>query len=85
MTVTFQEIVLDVTTGDDEALLVMREGRLVAVLCRLGPMHGDLTGKWFVEAMFAGESPIIRQTFADPDEFSAWLHEAEIFHRGQIV
>ncbi|HXH16603.1 MAG TPA: hypothetical protein VNJ10_10795 [Sphingomonas sp.] len=77
MTVSFQEILLDVGTGDDQGLLVLREGRLVAVLSRLGPMHGELCGTWFVESMFRGTSPIIKQTFADPDDFSAWLSDAE--------
>lgn len=74
MKASFQHIALDSSDGDDQAVLVFRDDRLVAVLSQLGVMHGDITGRWFVEAMFGDhllKPP--RLTFLVPSEFVAWL------------
>lgn len=73
MTASYQGITLDTGGIDDQAVLVLREGRLTAVLSRLGAMHDDLVGKWSVEALFVAPPPWPRNIFADPDEFVAWL------------
>jgi hypothetical protein len=36
-------------SGDDEGALLMDGDRLVALLCRLGPLHDAAAGRWFVE------------------------------------
>lgn len=73
MAASFQEIVLDTGDADDRAVLVLREGRLTAVLSQLGAIHEEIAGTWFVEAMF-GVSPFKpKHTFARPDDFVAWL------------
>ncbi|HEX8483746.1 hypothetical protein [Sphingomonas sp.] len=75
MSVSFQDITLDTGGTDERAVLVMRNGRLTAILSRLGQMHEELAGQWFVETMF-GASPNSQQhVFANPDEFVAWLGE----------
>ena len=40
-------------TADGEGNLIFRDGELLAVVVRLeDPMHGDLVGKWHLEAGF---------------------------------
>ena len=73
MTFSFQEIVLDTRAVDDTAVLVLRDGRLAAVLARLGAMHEENEGQWFVEALFGASPASMKHVFADPDEFAAWL------------
>jgi hypothetical protein len=58
MTASFQDIKLDTGDGDDQAVLVLRNGRLIAVLSHLGAMHNHMAGKWFVEARFWRQSAI---------------------------
>ena len=43
-----------IATGSDEAgVLVLAEGRIVAILVRLdAPFHGDAQGRWFLEVGF---------------------------------
>jgi hypothetical protein len=76
MAASFQEITLDTGDGDDRAVLVLRDGRLTAVLSRLGAMHDEMAGLWFVEAVFGTPPTDLRHTFGDPGDFVAWL-EAE--------
>ena len=52
MTITFEPAQLDSAFGDSEAVLALRDGRLFAVLSRLGDLHGTLLGHWYVEAIF---------------------------------
>lgn len=77
MSALFQEVRLHAGAGhmDEQAVLVLRGGRLTAVLSHLSAMHGDLAGLWFVEAMFGISSSRSRHTFASPDEFVLWLEE----------
>jgi hypothetical protein len=69
----FRAVQLDADHGDQDAVLVLRDGRLTAVLCRLGPMHDALAGRWFVEAMFAHHPLLNGRTFAAPQDFAASL------------
>jgi hypothetical protein len=75
-TVTFQEITLAADNGDDQAVLVLRDGRLAAVLSRLGEMHDRERGYWYVEALFGGSPFRVKHTFATPDSFATWLEGA---------
>ena len=72
---SFQNIRLATDNGDEEAVLVLRDGRLSAVLCRLGDMHGAVAGEWFVEATFGVSIFAIQQTFSTPAAFSQWLDD----------
>lgn len=52
MTITFESITLDSGTDDREAVLMLCDGSLTAVLTQLSDMHGALAGRWFVEIAF---------------------------------
>jgi hypothetical protein len=73
MAASFQEITLDTWNDDDRAVLVLRDGRLTAVLSRLSAMHDELAGMWFVETLFGTPPAKPQHIFAHPDEFIAWL------------
>ena len=75
MATSFQEITLDTRDADDHAVLVLRNGRLAAVLSHLSDIHGDMAGMWFVETMFGTSPAKLRHTFNNPDEFVAWLDD----------
>ncbi|WP_445192366.1 hypothetical protein ACT009_17710 [Sphingomonas sp. Tas61C01] len=64
---------MDTGDDDDRAVLVMRDGRLAAVLTLLSDMHEGMAGQWFVEALFAPAPDTRRRVFADPNAFVAWL------------
>jgi hypothetical protein len=73
MQLTFQAVTLDTDTPDRDAVIVFREGQLLAVLSRLSDIHGELVGQWFVEAMFC-ETPARRPpVFESVDRFQEWL------------
>lgn len=75
MRTSFQDVMLDTRDADDRAVLVLRDGRLTAVLSHLSAMHDEMAGMWFVEALFGAPPPWSRHMFADPQEFAAWLDE----------
>ena len=58
--------------GDEDGVLVFWEDRLLAVLSRLGGLHGELTGRWHIEAHFAPQ-----QRSELPDTFAS-LEEAKL-------
>ncbi len=74
---SFQKIILDTSTPDRDAILVYRYGRLFAVLSCLSEIHGDLCGKWFVEATFSNVPDDPPQTFESLDHFTQWLSLSE--------
>jgi hypothetical protein len=76
MAASFQEIRLDTSSTDNRAVLVLRDGRLAAVLSHLSAMHDEMAGLWFVEAFCGAAPPKPRHMFETPDEFVVWL-EAE--------
>lgn len=71
-----QSVKVETGSRDKEGCLVFVDGRLVAVLVRLGDDHAEagLSGSWFVEAGFGpcdglgGNHP----TFASTDDARAW-------------
>jgi hypothetical protein len=73
MTIIFQPVTLDGNVYDSDGVLAFRNGRLVAVLTRLSEMHGDLTGQWYMEAMFADDPPPLERTFRSLELFEACL------------
>lgn len=73
MALSFQSVTLDTNSPDRDALLVFRDGGLLAVLSCLSDIHGDLTGKWFLEATF-GELPASQsQVYDTLAAFEDWL------------
>ncbi|HEX8486080.1 hypothetical protein [Sphingomonas sp.] len=71
--VAFRPVVLDAGHGDQDAMLVLRDDRLTMVLSCLGEMHGELAGRWFVEAVFADTIRAPHETFATLEAVEAWL------------
>ena len=71
MAITFEPARLDSAFGDSEAVLAFREGRLFAVLSRLGELHGNLLGHWYVEAVFTVDQEGIGTVFPNLDAFEA--------------
>lgn len=67
---------LNIRTGsaDEDGLLILIGGELVAILVRLADDgHGDDVGQWFVEATF-GEWPVGRKrSFPDVQAAADWV------------
>ena len=76
MALSFQPVTLDASGPDRDGALAFRDGRLVAVLSRLSDIHGDLGGRWFVEATFSDMPRRQPQTFETLDHFGDWLKDA---------
>lgn len=76
MAITFEPILLDGSLGDDDGCLILRDGRLVAVVSRLGTMHDELAGRWFVEWVFGDIFDIGGRIFPDLPSIAAALGEA---------
>ena len=72
MAFTFEPVRLALEFGDGEAVLAYRDGALVAVLSRLGELHRELAGRWFVEGCFIDIVHHERETFATLSDFEAW-------------
>lgn len=72
MTVSFEPVVLD-SCVDNEAVLVFREGRLIAVVSRLGELHQELAGRWFVETTFDAGQRTPAHPFRDLSEVESWI------------
>jgi hypothetical protein len=73
MALRFQPATLDGNYGDEEAMLVLNDGRILAVLSRLGPAHDELEGCWFLEKGFGALSEGVDGTFADMAAVEAWI------------
>ena len=53
--IAMQRVDVDTGSADREGRLIFRQGRLVGLLVRLdGDEHGQLRGRWHVEARFDG-------------------------------
>lgn len=72
MEIEFRPVTLDSGDDDKDAVLVFRDGRLMAVLTCLSAIHEDLCGKWFVEATFIGVPQVQAPIFAELTEVEAW-------------
>lgn len=75
MDLSFQSVTLDSASPDRDATLVFRDGRLVAVLSCLSEIHGDLGGRWFIEATFSDIPRRQPQTFGTLAQFEDWLKD----------
>ena len=74
-----------VATGfDEEGLLVFAsDQRLVAVLTHLRDRHGELSGRWFLEAGFGRLDGPDHPTFADLDVAQDWIRRRLAGERAQ--
>jgi hypothetical protein len=75
MAITFEPTQLDSSFGDNEGVLARRDGRLFAVLSRLGDLHGDLLGHWYVEAVFTFPMEGAGGVFPNLDAFQAHVEQ----------
>jgi hypothetical protein len=66
----FKPIALDFNHGDEEAMLVLRSERLVAIVVHLGHHHGEAAGQWFVETIFGENMPITGRSYKTLDDIS---------------
>lgn len=66
---------IQTNSADDNSVLVMHDGYLVAILVRLDdPVHGNARGRWHLEAHF-DHVPATGRLFADLDEAEAWISD----------
>jgi hypothetical protein len=73
MSLHFEAVTIDENYGDEEAVLVYRGGRLLAIVSRLGPGHGNLAGGWYVEKMFGSLSRSPDMPFPDRKALEGWF------------
>lgn len=71
MTISTQKVTLD-CQDDEEGILIFRDGRFLAVACRLGGLHGDLSGRWFIEAGVGPAQDWLGATFRSLTEVEDW-------------
>ena len=69
----FRPVTLDHEYGDTEGMLVFREDRLMAVLSRLGDLHEQLAGSWYIEASFSHGLVQVGGVFGSLPEFERWI------------
>jgi hypothetical protein len=72
VSLSFQPVELDTDGYDSEAMLVFRDGRLLAIVCCLGEIHEAEEGKWFVEKGFGRLDGRPAGTFGTLDDFKSW-------------
>lgn len=74
MKLSWQPISIDTGSPDEDGLLVLAEGRLVAVLVRLSDDHeGTYEGAWFLEVGFGKVDGNAHPVFATLDDAEAWI------------
>ncbi len=62
------------SSGDEDGQLVLADGRLVAVLVRLGDaVHTGLLGAWFLEAGFGPCAHAPAPIFCDLEDAQTWI------------
>ncbi len=76
--ISLQPVTLDVDTGDQEARLVFRKGRLVAIVAQLGDIHEDAKGRWYLEMVFGDVPTPHPDTFDSLLDLERWLSPASI-------
>lgn len=80
MQIEFIPATLDTGSLDAEAVLVYRGGRLAAVLTCLSEIHGDQTGRWFLEACFVEvRQPPRNNVFETLADAKDWLNANDGF------
>ncbi len=75
MSLRFQPVLLGSVPDGDDGMLVFQSDRLIAIVSHLGDLHGELAGRWFVEATFAEVAPMVHETFATLSDFEGWAVE----------
>jgi len=82
MSLEFKPVLLDVDSGDDRGMLILHDGALLGVATKLGEIHGDLAGSWFLETVFDPAIIVPHEPFADIQALHLWLtHQRESIRR----
>lgn len=71
---TFQKIQLESNHGDEDAVLILRSERLVAIASFLGAQHGPSSGQWYVEAVFSEDRRLVGQCCQSLDELTSLVN-----------
>jgi len=74
MMIEFTPVTLDSGPEDNEAVLLFRDGRLLAVLTCLGEIHEEMQGSWFVETTFNGVCEPSQLMFDSLSEAEVWAN-----------
>jgi hypothetical protein len=77
MHISIQPVRLDTPDLDDDAVLIFRGDRLVAVASRLSDLHGELSGSFFIEAVFGPRDLHLGSTFASEKELRRWAESLD--------
>jgi hypothetical protein len=79
MNIKFQPVRVATGSDDENGLLAYADGRLVAVLVHLSELHDDLSGAWFLEAVFGLRES--SRTFPNLESAKEWLRDT--VHKGR--
>ena len=72
MHISIQPVRLDTPDSDNEGVMIFRGDCLVAVASRLSDLHGGLSGRFFIEAVFGPRDLHVGATFAGEEELRRW-------------
>ena len=72
MQISIEPVLLDTQDGDENGVLIFRIRHLVAVASRLSDLHGELSGSFFIEAVFGPHDRHVGATFATEAELHRW-------------
>lgn len=75
MNLRFEPITLD-CDDDSMAWLIFRDARLTAIVSRLGKLHEELEGRFYVEAVFDGMLRGKTESFRALADVEAWIARA---------
>jgi hypothetical protein len=67
----------EIDTPDSEAVMILRDGRLLAVASCLSGIHGALSGHCYIESSFRGLPYRFDTTFETLGSLEAWLSTAD--------
>lgn len=70
---TFQKIQLEANHGDEDAVLVLRAERLVAIASLPGAQHDASSGQWYVETVFTDDRRLVGQCCGSLEELSSLI------------
>lgn len=77
-TIELQAVSIRTSSHDTQARLVLIDGALTAVLVRLDDdVHGQHTGKWFLEAHFSQVFSHGAPLFASLEDATRWLRTTD--------
>ena len=70
--ITFEPVLIDTGSADEEGKLVFIDNRLAAILVKLSELHGEDEGVWYVETVFKSTVPA-RPSFNTLHDAATWI------------